>query len=91
MIMDNVKSLGGELASICQHFSCEDAQGVVVPTLLVKGEKSLNILHHMIDILARCIPNNEQTTIPEESHDLGRIEKPEIFNTRVLEFLSEYS
>jgi non-heme chloroperoxidase len=91
MIMENVKSLGWELASISQHFTCKDAQRVAVPTLLVKGEQSPKFLHHIIDILAGCLPNNEQTTIPEESHELGRMEKPEVFNTSVLEFLSKHS
>jgi non-heme chloroperoxidase len=93
IIMDNVKSLGGELASVWSSldFTCEDAQRVGVPTLLVKGERSPKFLHHIIDILASCLPNNEQITIPEESHDLGRMTKPEVFNTTVLKFLSKYS
>ena len=90
-IMDNVKSLSGELASIItQRFTCEDAQRVRVPTLLVKGELSPKLFHNILDILAGCLPNNEQATIPGESHELGRIEKPEVFNTIVLRFLSKH-
>jgi non-heme chloroperoxidase len=89
-IMDNVKSLSGELASIVtQRFTCENAQRLRVPTLLVKGELSRKLFHDIIDILAGCLPNNEQATIPGESHELGRIEKPEVFNTIVLRFLSK--
>jgi non-heme chloroperoxidase len=91
MIMDNVKSLTGELASISQRFRCEDAQKVGVPTLLIKGEQSPKFLHDIIDILASCLPDNEQITISDESHELGRMEKPEVFNMRVLEFLSKHS
>jgi pimeloyl-ACP methyl ester carboxylesterase len=90
MIMDNAKSLGGELASMSQHFTCEDAQKVGVPTLLIKGEQSPKFLHDIIDILASCLPNNEHITIPEESHELGRMEKHEVFNMHVLEFLSKH-
>jgi len=36
VLMDNVKSLGGELASVSQRFTIEDAQKVTMPTLLVK-------------------------------------------------------
>jgi hypothetical protein len=43
MIMDNVKSLGGELASISQRFTREDAQKISKPTLLVKGELSFAV------------------------------------------------
>ena len=90
MIMENVKSLSGELASIItQRFTCEDAQRVRAPTLLVKGELSPKLFHNIIDILAGCLPNNEQATIPGESHELGRMEKPEVFNRIVLEFLSK--
>jgi non-heme chloroperoxidase len=91
IIMENVKSLSVELAYIItQRFTCEDAQRVRVPTLLVKGEQSPKLFHNIIDILAGCLPNNEQATIPGESHELGRIEKPEVFNTIVLEFLSKH-
>jgi non-heme chloroperoxidase len=91
MIMENVESLSGELASIItQRFTCADAQRVRVQTLLVKGEQSPKLFHKIIDILASCLPNNEQATIPGESHELGRMEKPEVFNRIVLEFLSKY-
>jgi pimeloyl-ACP methyl ester carboxylesterase len=91
MIMENVESLSGELASIItQRFTCADAQRVRVQTLLVKGEQSPKLFHKIIDILASCLPNNEQATIPGESHELGRMEKPEVFNRIVLEFLSNY-
>jgi non-heme chloroperoxidase len=91
MILDNAKSLGGELASISQRFAFEDAQKITKPTLLIKGELSPKFLHHIIDILASWMPNSEELIIPEESHNLGRTEKPQVFNTGVLEFLSKYS
>ncbi|HEY7573026.1 MAG TPA: alpha/beta hydrolase [Nitrososphaeraceae archaeon] len=65
-IMNSVKSLIGELSSITQRFTCEDARRVRIPTLLLKGEQSPKILHHIIhiiDILSYCMPNNEQSTI----------------------------
>ena len=91
MIMDNVKSLGGELASISQRFTLEDAQKVTIPTLLVKGELSPKFLHNIIGILASSIPNSKELVIPDESHNLGRMENPQVFNAGVLEFLSKYS
>jgi pimeloyl-ACP methyl ester carboxylesterase len=91
MIMDNVKSLGGELTSMSQRFTCEDGHRVSVPTLLIKGEQSPKVFHHIIDTLGCCLPHNEQTTISGESHELGRMEKPEVFNAIVLEFLSKYA
>jgi pimeloyl-ACP methyl ester carboxylesterase len=91
LIMDNAKSLGAELGSSFPSFTCEAAQRITVPTLLVIGELSPKFLHHVIDILARCMPNTSQITIPEVSHDLGLVTRPEIFNTKVLEFLVKHS
>src|SRR5215813_15182348 len=75
VVMDNAKSLGGELASVTQQFTLEDARKVTIPTLLVKGELSPKFLHQIIDILASCVPNNQELIIPAESHNLG-LEKP---------------
>jgi pimeloyl-ACP methyl ester carboxylesterase len=88
--MDNAKSLGGELASVTQRFTLEDAQKVTMPTLLLKGELSPKFLHQIIGILASCIPNSQELIIPAESHNLG-LDKPQVFNTGVLKFLSIYS
>lgn len=92
VLMENVKSLGGELASaISQRFTVEDAQKITKSTLLVRGQLSPKYLHHIIDILASCMPNSRELIIPEESHNLGLLEKPQVFNAGVLEFLSKYS
>ena len=69
VLMDNVKSLGGELASVSQRFTLEDTQKVTIPTLLVKGELSPKFLQ-IIGILASCMPNSEELIIPGESHNL---------------------
>jgi hypothetical protein len=37
------------------------------------------------------MPNNQQVTIPGVTHDLGRMTKPDIFNTKVMQFLAKYS
>jgi len=91
VLMDNLKSLRGELTSIFQRFTQEDAQKITKPTLLVRGQLSPKYLHHIIDILASCMPNSRELIIPEESHNLGLLEKPQVFNAGVLEFLSKYS
>jgi non-heme chloroperoxidase len=90
VLMENVKSFGGDLASISQRFTVEEARKVTVPTLLVKGELSPKYLHQIIRILTSSMPNSEELIIPAESHNLG-LEKPQVFNAGVLEFLSIYS
>jgi len=89
--MHNAKSLRGELASVTQRFTLEDAQKVTIPTLLVKGELSPKFLHQIIGILSSWMPNSQELIVPAESHNLGLLEKPQVFNASVLEFLSKYS
>ena len=89
-MIENAKSLS-EGSFITQPFTCGDASRIMTPTLLVKGELSPMFLHHIFDMLARCIPNNKQITIPGESHDLGRLTKPKLFNEKVIEFISKYA
>ena len=89
MIIDNAKSLAGELAFIYQRFTLEDAQKITIPTLLVNS--CPKFLHHIIGIHASCIPNSKELVIPDESYNLGRMKKPQLFNAGVLEFLSKYS
>ena len=60
-----------------------------MPTLLVKGELSPKYLHQIISILTSCTNHCKELTIPGESHNLG-MEKPQVFNRGVLEFLSIY-
>jgi len=76
---------------LTQRFTLEDAQKVTIPTLLVKGELSPKFLHQIIDILASCMPNSQELIIPAESHNLGLLEKPQVFNASVLEFLFKHS
>jgi non-heme chloroperoxidase len=91
LMMDNAESLQGELESgMPTSFTVEDAKQISIPTLLVKGELSPRFFHRIIDILSDNMPNTEQVTIPGVTHDLGRMTKPDIFNTKVMEFLSKH-
>jgi hypothetical protein len=36
------------------------------------------------------MPNTEQVIIPGVTHDLGRMTKPDIFNTKVMQFLAKH-
>jgi non-heme chloroperoxidase len=59
-----------------------------IPTLFVRGEFSPKFLVRITDILAPHFHKSKQVTIPGVTHDLGRATKPEIFNSKVLEFLA---
>jgi non-heme chloroperoxidase len=59
-----------------------------IPTLFVRGEFSPKFLVRITDILASRLHKSKQVTIPAVTHDLGRATKPEVFNSKVMEFLA---
>lgn len=92
LIMDNARTLQGEMESgMPPSFTVEDVKQISIPTLLVKGGFSPRFLHRIIDILSQNMPNADQVTIPGVTHDLGRMTKPDIFNTKVMEFLAKHA
>jgi len=90
-MMQNARELEGASMdeNIFPPFSCEDASGVAVPTLLVHGELSPRIFVLIQDLLAQCMPNQERATIPAASHGL-EYENPEAFNEDVLAFIVQH-
>ncbi len=89
MMKENEKTVG-ELTAEVPPFGKKDASKISVPTLLVNGENSPKVLHSIVDRLARAIPNAEVATIGGSAH-FPHVEKPEEFNSRVLEFLAKHS
>jgi pimeloyl-ACP methyl ester carboxylesterase len=89
LMMDNVTELKGIAFSerTFPNIGCEDVEKVDVPTLLIKGDKSPDILRILIDELAKCIPNNDVKELTNSSHGL-EYENPEEFNQIVLDFVN---
>lgn len=91
LLMDNAIGTQGELESeMTSPFTVQNATQIMAPTLLIKGELSPSFFHRITDILSDNMPNTEQVVIPAVSHDLGRTTKPDIFNTKVMEFLAKH-
>jgi non-heme chloroperoxidase len=90
LLMDNAKSLEGELESAHpSSFTIEDVKQITtIPTLLVKGELSPRWLLRIADILSDNMPNTEQIVIPNESHD--NVKFSNIFSSRVMEFFARH-
>ncbi len=90
-MMDNARELKGETATrdLFPPFTCEDAQKVKAPTLLLVGERSPKIFHLITDELERCLPQKERATIPNASHGL-EFENPDAFNKVVLDFIARH-
>jgi non-heme chloroperoxidase len=91
LLMDNAKSLEGELESAQpSSFSVEDVKRMITPTLLVKGELSPKFFHRISDILSDNMPNNtEQIVIPNVSHD--NVKFTNMFSSKVMEFFARHS
>jgi non-heme chloroperoxidase len=92
LLMDNAKSLEGELESAHPtSFSVEDVKKITtIPTLLVKGELSPKWLLRISDILSDNMPSNtEQIVIPNEIHDSVKFSN--IFSSKVMEFFAKHN
>jgi non-heme chloroperoxidase len=89
-LMDNAKSLEGELESAPpSSFSVEDVKQITtIPTLIVKGELSPKFFHRIADILSDNIPNTEQILIPNVSHD--NVKFTNIFSSKVMQFFARH-
>ena len=90
-LMDNAKSLEGELESAQPpSFSVKDVKQITtIPTLIVKGELSPKWLLRIADILSDNMPNTEQIVIPNVSHD--NVKFSNIFSSRLMEFFASHN
>lgn len=69
------------------HLTVEETRRVHAPTLLITGDRSPALFHHLTDRLAELLPNARQVQIPGASH-LVHEDNPECFNDLVLRFLA---
>lgn len=92
LILDNACEFKAETASkdFWTTFTCEDAEHIITPTLLLTGERSLKMLKLVMDELEHCVPDNEFVTVPSSSHETAS-ENPEAYNQIVLDFLAKHS
>jgi non-heme chloroperoxidase len=89
-LMDNAKSLEGELESaIPSSFNIEDIKQISIPTLIVKGELSQKSFLRIADMLSDNMLNTEQIVIPNVSHD--NVKFTDIFSSKLMEFFERYN
>lgn len=67
-------------------FTCNEAQQMTMPVLLVEGERSPEMFGLIHDHLERCFPDVDRAFMPAASHDL-KIQEPPVFSDIVLEHL----
>jgi len=65
----------------------ERLQEIMVPTLIIVGERDLPDLHKIADILNRKIQNSQRITLKGVGH-MSNMETPNEFNEAVLNFLA---
>jgi len=61
-----------------------------VPTLLIAGDADLWQPPAMTRMLARHIPNSELVIVPEAGHSIYW-ERPDVFNSTVLDFIGRHT
>jgi hypothetical protein len=92
-IVDNAKAFLKQLENpMPKEFNLQEVEERIsssIATLFVRGEFSPKWLVRITDILAPHLHKSKQVTIPGVTHDVGRATKPEIFNSKVMEFLAE--
>lgn len=92
LIMDNACEFKIETSSsdFWTPFTCEEAERIATPTLLLTGDRSLRMFQLIVDDLARCLPNNESVRVPDTTHEVSS-DNPDAYNEIVLGFLSKHS
>ncbi len=90
-LLQNARTIQSERRE--NPFTCEDAQRIPTPTLLVGGEKSPPYFGRIIGELARCLPNNDGVTINGASHGVHNQNPQAVqaFNDSVSSFLAKHT
>jgi non-heme chloroperoxidase len=87
--MDNVHTLKTSLTLAPEPFTCEDADKLGIPTLLIGGDASPRLFPLMLNALQPCLRTVERVTISRASHGV-HLDNPMDFNRAVLEFVGRH-
>ena len=86
MLLENVSAFQLDNTSQRLPFTCDDAQKIGVPVLVISGDLSPMGLRRIAETTAQCIKKSELIKIPEATHWMVN-EQDKIFNDAVIEFL----
>lgn len=87
-LRDNLAACKAQLLSGLPWFSPADARAILMPALLVTGEHSAPVHHHITARLERLLPDAGRVHIRDASH-LMFSDQPRVFNQQVLSFLAD--
>ncbi len=89
VMMQNARPLRFEMSEQAQPFTCQDAGRIGMPTLLVRGDQTLQMFGLIAARLAECIPHSESVVVPNATHAPSR-QNPQFFNDSVLGFIAKH-
>jgi esterase len=88
MVRDNAWTIKGIEEEQRRPVNCRDLESLVMPVLLVGGEKSPPRYGQILTVIEPCLKQRERVTLPNASHGMHRM-NPTAFNDSVAQFLSK--
>jgi pimeloyl-ACP methyl ester carboxylesterase len=91
IMMDNTLELRGIVfnENLFPSVSCDDIKKLMIPVLLITGDRSPQIFTSIINELDSCLNNNELAILSNSSHGL-ELDNPLEFNEIVLDFINKH-
>lgn len=86
MLIENANAFQMDFTSQRSPFTCEDAQKIKVPVLVLCGDQSPMGLQRIAETTARCIKGAKFVRISQATHWLQH-DQPQLFNEEVFAFL----
>ena len=87
MLFDNVSAFQLDFNSQRPPFTCEDAQKISVPVLVLAGNQSPMGLQRIAETTAQCVKGARFVRIPQATHWMQH-DQPKLFNNELMSFLA---
>jgi len=88
MLLENVTAFQLDFTSERPPFTCEDAQKITVPVLVLAGDRSPRGLQQIAETTAHCIQGAKFVKLPQATHWM-QLDQPKLFDDEVLAFLAQ--
>jgi len=88
MLLENVTAFQLDFTSQRPPFTCEDAQKITVPVLVLAGDHSPMGLQRIAETTAQCIKGAKFVKIPQATHWM-QLDQPQVFEDEVLAFFAK--
>jgi non-heme chloroperoxidase len=88
MLMENVTAFQLDFNSRRAPFTCDDAQKIIAPVLVLAGDQSPMGLQRIAETTARCTKGARFVKIPKATHWM-QLDQPQLFNDEVIAFLEQ--